>query len=103
MAKKSVIIYPTTKKNLETMGAQIKTARLRRELPMDLVCERSGITRATLWKIEKGDPSVSLGAYVATLQALGGMDEDILLIAKDDATGRFYQDLNLKTKRRVKK
>ena len=102
MAKKTPIIYPGMRKNLELMGEQIKLARLRRQLPSSLVCERAMISRSTLWQIEKGSPSVSMGSYCAVLHALGGMDIDLTLIAKDDETGRVFQDLNLKTKKRIR-
>ena len=101
MNKRTITIYPTIEKNLKTMGEQIKLARLRRELSATLVCERADISRSTLWKIEKGDPSISIGAYVMVLHALGGLDKDILYIAKDDETGRLFQDLKLKTKKRI--
>ena len=103
MNKRTITIYPTIEKNLKTMGEQIKLARLRRELSATLVCERADISRSTLWKIEKGDPSISIGAYVMVLHALGGLDKDILYIAKDDETGRLFQDLKLKTKKRINK
>ena len=83
------------------MGEQIKYARLRRKLSMELVAERAGISRATLWAIERGTPSVSM--YAAVLHALNNMDEDLLLVAKDDALGRKLQDLGLKTKQRAPK
>lgn len=102
MAKKTNIIYPGMKKNLEIMGEQIKLARLRRELPATLVCERANISRATLWQIEKGCPTVSIGSYCAVLHALGGLDNDLTLIAKDDETGRTFQDIGLKTKKRIR-
>lgn len=102
MAKKTNLMYPSMKKNLELMGEQIKLARLRRELSVSLVCERAGISRATLWQIEKGTSTVSIGSYAAVLHALGGMDKDLTLIAKDDETGRIFQDLKLKTKKRIR-
>jgi len=40
--KKTVPIMPKTQKILETMGEQIKLARLRRKIPADLVAERAG-------------------------------------------------------------
>ena len=43
-----------------------------------------------------------MGSYCAVLHALGGMDIDLTLIAKDDETGRVFQDLNLKTKKRIR-
>lgn len=103
MAKKSAVLLPKTQKILEQMGEQIKYARLRRKLSMELVAERAGISRATLWAIKRGTPSVSIGMYAAVLHALNNMDEDLLLVAKDDALGRKLQDLGLKTKQRAPK
>ena len=102
MAKKTNLMYPGMEKNLKTMGEQIKLARLRRGLSAKLVCERADISRATLWQIEKGSSTVSIGAYAAVLHALGGMDKDLTLIAKDDETGRLFQDLKLITKKRIR-
>ena len=45
------------------MGEQIKLARLRRSLSAELVAERAGISRASLLKVEKGEPSVAMGIY----------------------------------------
>ena len=84
-----------TQHKLTQMGEQIKLARLRRKLTVELVAERAGISRTTLWNVEKGSSSVAIGAYAAVLHALNGMDEDLLLIAKDDELGRQLQDLSL--------
>lgn len=103
MSKKSVAVMPETQKILETMGEQIKMARLRRNLAIELVAERAGISRATLWAVEKGSPTVAIGTYAAVLHALGGMDKDFALVAKDDAFGRRLQDLNLTAPKRAKR
>ena len=71
MAKKTVILTPKVKRTLITVGEQIKLARLRRRLSVELVSERAGISRATLWAIENGSSTVSFGAYVSVLCALG--------------------------------
>ena len=92
-----------TERVLKQMGNQIKLARLRRNMPTSLVCERADISRMTLWQIEKGSPSVSIGSYAMVLQALGGLEDDLLLIAKDDTLGRTLQDLGLKRKQRARK
>lgn len=92
---------PKTEKILSTMGEQIKLARLRRNLTAELVAERAGISRSSLWKVEKGDPSVAMGIYAAVLHALNNLDKDLLLIAKDDEMGKQLQDLNLITKNRA--
>lgn len=91
----------STSNILATMGEQIKLARLRRRLSAELVAERAGISRATLWKVEKGDPSVAMGTYAAVLHALNHLDEDLLLVAKDDELGRQLQDLNLFPQKRA--
>ena len=103
MSKKSVVIMPNTEKILETMGEQIKLARLRRNLATELVAERAGISRVTLWAVEKGTPTVSMGTYAAVLHALGGLDKDLELIAKDDEFGRKLQDLQLPTRKRAQR
>ena len=61
---------------MATMGEQIKLARLRRSLSAELVAERAGISRASLWKVEKGEPSVAIGIYAAVLHALNHLDRD---------------------------
>lgn len=101
MKKAAYNILPATEDILKTMGEQIKLARLRRDLSATLVAERAGISRASLWKVESGSPSVAIGIYAAVLHALGGMDEDMLHIAKDDEMGRQMQDLNLMTRKRA--
>lgn len=103
MGKKAVTVLPSTEKILGEMGEQIKLARLRRQLSTELVAERAGISRATLWNVEKGSPSVAIGIYAAVLHALNNLDTDLLLIAKDDEFGRKMQDLNMQVKKRAPK
>lgn len=103
MSKKTVVIMPDTQKILDNLGEQIKLARLRRNLSTELVAERAGISRATLWSVEKGSSTVAIGAYAAVLHALGGMDKDLELVAKDDEFGRRLQDMNLVAPKRAKK
>ena len=50
MKKAAYNIVPATETILKTMGEQIKLARLRRDLSAELVAERAGISRASLWK-----------------------------------------------------
>jgi len=59
------------KRALAKLGEDIRTARLRRRIPMTLMAERAFITRTTFGKVEKGDPGVSLGIYATVLFILG--------------------------------
>ena len=101
--KTKIIVTPQSQKILETMGMQIKLARLRRKLKASTIAERANISRATLVEIEKGNPSVSIGHYVNVLHAVSNMDSDFLLIAKDDKTGRMIQDLDLVVSKRSRR
>ena len=81
-------------KNLEIMGEQIMMARKRRHLSMQDVADRATVTRLTVSKVEKGDPTVSMGIYARVLFALN-LENDITRLASDDALGRQLQDAEL--------
>jgi len=96
------VLLPKLTKILEEVGENIKLARLRRKLTAEQVAERAGISRSTLWQVEKGLPSVSFGTYVQVLFVLG-LEQDLLLIAKDDILGRKLQDAELSVGKRAPK
>lgn len=100
--KKTVLLPLSSKKVLSVFGEQLKLARLRRNLRAEVVAERAGVSRSTLWQVEKGTPCVTLGAYFMILFALG-LERDLLLVAKDDELGRKLQDANLVERKRAKK
>ena len=91
------VLLPGQTRIVEKVGEQIRMARLRRKLPVEMVAERADISRATLWKIEKGDPSVAIGSYLKVLNALG-LQKDMEKLAADDVLGRTLQDLGMETK-----
>jgi len=93
---------PKYRRILAGMGENIKLARLRRKLSAEQVALRAGISRPTLVSIEKGVDTVSMGSYFMVLHVLR-LDEDFLLLAKDDVLGRRLQDLKLMTKQRAPK
>jgi transcriptional regulator with XRE-family HTH domain len=102
MAQNKTVLFPKTVAILETLGENIRLARLRRNVSSSLQAERAGISRPTLTMIEKGAPSVALGSYVQVLVALG-LEKDLLQVAADDELGRKLQDLNLPVRRRAPK
>ncbi|MEP7259354.1 MAG: helix-turn-helix transcriptional regulator [Flavitalea sp.] len=97
LKSKKQILLPKFQKVLEKMGENIKLARKRRDLTTIQVSERAGIDRTTLYHIEKGNPSVSLGAYFNVLRVVG-LQDDFLKLAADDEFGRKLQDLKLTSK-----
>ena len=94
MKNKKQILFPKHQKVLEQVGENIKLARKRRKLTATQVAERAGIARNTLYLLEKGTSSVSMGALFNVLRVLG-LHEDFLKLASDDDLGRKLQDLNL--------
>jgi transcriptional regulator with XRE-family HTH domain len=76
-------------------------ARLRRRNSAETIAQRAGITRKTLYRVERGEAAVSLGIYARVLQALR-LEGDLALIAVDDVLGRKLQDLNLAPRPRKK-
>lgn len=94
MKTKRQILFPKYQKILEQVGENIRLARKRRKLTTIQTAERASIDRSTLYEIEKGNPSVSLGAYFNTLRVLG-LQDDFLKLAGDDEYGRKLQDLEL--------
>jgi transcriptional regulator with XRE-family HTH domain len=99
MNARTIAILPKLEKIMAEFGENIKLARLRRKLTGEQICERAGIGRNTLWMIEKGAPSVAMGAYAQVLFTLG-LENDLLKLASDDALGRRLQDAGLETKKR---
>ncbi|MDD2513169.1 MAG: helix-turn-helix transcriptional regulator [Proteiniphilum sp.] len=88
--------------NLQITGEQIRLARLRRDLSISQVAERATVSDLSVSRVEKGLPTVSMGIYLRVLYALQ-LDEDVLLLAKNDEMGRALQDLRLKPRQRASK
>src|SRR4051812_2573218 len=94
MPRTTVIPSPSLQRRLTAVGENLRLARLRRKLSATQVAERAGITRPTLRAIERGDPSVSFGAYANVLFCLG-LEHDLEAFARDDELGRKIQDADL--------
>ncbi|OFY67070.1 MAG: XRE family transcriptional regulator [Bacteroidetes bacterium RBG_19FT_COMBO_42_7] len=102
MKSRKPILLPKAQRVISILGENIKLARLRRKYSTQQVSERANISRPTLLSIEKGNPNVSIGAYVKVLMVLG-LEKDINTVAKDDDLGRRLQDANLIIKERAPK
>ena len=87
---------------MQIVGEQIRLARLRRNLSIAQIAERATCSPLTVSRIEKGTPTVAIGIYLRVLYALQ-LDDDILLLAKEDVIGKALQDLRLKKRERASK
>lgn len=78
------------------LGQDIRDARIRRRLPIALVAERAGISRVTLFKLEKGELGVSIGILGSVLLALNLLDKlQDLVDAQNDSLGRMLEEERL--------
>lgn len=68
------------KKCLITFGANIALARRRRKISSKEMAMRCFVSRGTYVRLEKGDPSVSIGVYATALFMIG-MEDQIMSIA----------------------
>ena len=97
-----MILLPSHQRILDQLGEDIKLDRLRRKLNTEQVAERAGISRSTLWQIEKGMPSVAIGSYLQVLFVFG-LEKNFLNIANDDVLGRKLQDAEILVRKRAPK
>ena len=95
-------LLPKHERILQEVGENIRLARLRRDLSSEQIAERAGISRNTLIKIERGDEGVAIGYYLRVLVVIG-LQDNLLLVAKDDVLGRKLQDAKLITPQRATK
>jgi transcriptional regulator with XRE-family HTH domain len=100
MKTRNTILLPRAQKPISVLGENIKLARLRRKFSAEQVAERANISRPTLVSIEKGNPNVTIGAYVKVLSVLG-LENDIMEVANDDKLGRRLQDAKLMVRERA--
>lgn len=95
MRKKTYLPIPL-QKALRKLGKDISDARRRRRIAVKLMSERAGFSRVTLSKIEKGDPSVSMGSYASALFVLGMSDRLAQVAdASHDIVGRELENESL--------
>lgn len=89
---------------LRKVGEDISEARRRRRISTELMAQRAGISRGTLAKIEKGDPTSSMGNYASVLFVLGMISRiSDLVDASHDLIGRQIDEENLPKRIRPRK
>ena len=81
---------------LRKLGHDIKDARRRRRIPMAIAAQRASISKPTLIRVERGDPSVSIRSYATVLFVMGMADRLADLVdPKNDPVGLQLDEENL--------
>ena len=98
------VLPATVKRSLTKFGADLTTARRKRGLTAAAAAERTGVAKNTYLRVEKGDPTVTLGVYAMALFVLGFGDKfrDLIDPSRDD-TGLMLDEDRLPKRVRMKK
>lgn len=56
---------------LRALGERIRAHREHQKVSATAVAESAGMSRVTLHRIERGEPSVTMGAYLSAIDAIG--------------------------------
>jgi len=56
---------------LRTLGERIRAHRTRQKISATVAAEAAGMSRVTWHRIERGEPSVTMGAYLGAIDAVG--------------------------------
>ena len=99
-------VLPTRlRRSLATLGHGLNIARRRRKITLASMAERTGVTRQTYGRVEKGDPTVAIGTYLMAMFVLG-LDAGALEKAADpqaDETGTTLHIAELPSSVRAKR
>lgn len=85
-AIKGSVVYPQVARSLVKLGRDISLARRRRRIAAEDFAQRIGVSRATLHRLEQGDPGISLNTLSMAMFVLGqlGAIADLADPTKDD-------------------
>jgi transcriptional regulator with XRE-family HTH domain len=64
-------VAPTDRERLARLGERLRAARKRQRVTTVATAQAAGISRVTLHRIERGEPTVAIGGWMAAASALG--------------------------------
>jgi len=67
-------------RQLSSLGLRIRSARQARRLRLEDIADKTGLSRKTVEAVERGEPSTSVGAYVAVLGCMS-LAQELDLVA----------------------
>ena len=86
---------------LKNLGRRLKNARLELNDPQKEFAFRIGVSIPTLYKMEQGSSSVSIGKWIKALSMIGKLDEFDQLISPHASLADRYSSLEkVKTRQR---
>lgn len=89
--------------HLRELGENLAVARKRRREPLKAWAQRIGVSEPTLMRMEKGDPSVSMGVYATALWLIGRAPAIAELAAPEHDQGALEDAVRAAKVRAVRK
>jgi transcriptional regulator with XRE-family HTH domain len=86
---------------LAALGTRLKAERLQKNETQKVFAARIGVSVPTLTKMEKGDPTVSVGHWAAALRVLGRENDLQHLLAPPEDLFRRYEQQQPKSRQRA--
>lgn len=97
------LLPPPTRRALAKLGQDLATARRKRHFTIAMMVERMGVATNTYRRVEKGDPTVAMGAYAMALFVLGfGTALGELIDPKHDEVGLRLDEARLPKRVRLR-
>ena len=94
---------PSVASQLHQLGDNLAVARKRRREPLRAWAQRIGVSEPTLMRMEKGDPSVSMGVYATALWLMGRSQVIADLAAPEHDQGALEDAVRVAKARAVRK
>ena len=99
MTKVARPVFPKVQRRFDDLGQRLRLTRMHRGMSLVEMAERTGISRDTLHRLERGDASISIAALLTVLSILG-LDPDLDHVGADALSGRTAQDMAMPPRRR---
>lgn len=98
------LLPSTERRSLQKLGRDIANARRKRRLTIAMMAERMGVAPNTYRGVERGDPTVAMGAYAMALFVLGfgGALGEVADVSRDEI-GQQLDEERLPKRVRVRK
>lgn len=95
-------VAPTDQERLARLGERLRAVRKRQRVTTVAASEAAGISRVTLHRIERGEPTVAIGAWMAAASALG-LAFDLVDANAANQTGKLPKQIRLRDYPQLKK
>lgn len=85
-------VLPSVRRALAKLGGDIQIARRRRRIRQQSFADNLGVSRATVHRLEAGDPGVSIGVLCRACLALGHLEALRTLIEMPERDAALLAD-----------